>query len=308
MKSIYTLKKYILIALALVVLSGCEDMIEVDLPNSELSANTVYVSDITTEAAVNGIYQSLVNNTNYNLLHTLPGQTSDELIINSLVPNVYTSNQILDTDGSISGVWNNLYNAIYNANAVIEGIEGSSALTPSLAAQWQGEAYFLRAYAHFYLVNFGGEIPLILTTDIDQTAFAGKSSVEAIYGQIVSDLEFALANLPEDYSNYDNNRIRVNRATAQAFLARVHLYLENWDTAEQYATAVIEQTDLYGLVQGLSSDNSPFIADSREALWQLAYFNVTYAYEGSTLFTTSGNYLLRNGNSLFEDGDARKEQ
>jgi hypothetical protein len=51
-------------------------------------------------------------------------------------------------------MWVNAYKQIYAVNNIIEGIEESQDyLDESTSNQIRGEAYFIRALLHFYLVN-----------------------------------------------------------------------------------------------------------------------------------------------------------
>jgi len=286
--------------------TSCEDILEVELPSSEFSSATVYASDPTAEAAVNGIYQSMVTNTYYNSLHIILGETSDELIPKTQLTNVYTSNEMLEDDGTNSAMWTEFYKTIYNANAVIEGINASKTLSASKTVHWIAEAKFIRAYCYFNMTNIWGDVPLVLTTNVDQSALAPRNSQTEVYNQIILDLTAAENDLPVNYSNYNNQRIRATKWAAESLLARVNLYLGNWSEASTYASSVISQTGTYKIITGLTANNSPFIADNTEAVWQIPYFNTTYTYEGGNLFTTAGTYMLRKGNTLFETGDARK--
>lgn len=306
MKNYYTKYTYIFSFFLLAGLTGCDDALDVDLPSNQLSSSTVYQSDVTAEAAVNGIYQSMVESAYYNDMHSVLGQTSDELVPTTGIANVYSSNEIPENNGSMSSMWSQFYKTIYNANNVIEGISKSTTLNPAKSKQWLAEAKFLRAYAHFYLTNLWGNVPLILTTNIDVTALAPQTAQDAVYAQIVLDLTDASKDLPVNYDNYDDERIRATKWAAETLLARVNLYLGKWNEADAHASAVINQNDTYKIVTGLTDTNNPFIADNEEAILQIPYFNVTYTYEGSSVFTTGGTFLLRKGNALFETGDARK--
>lgn len=305
MKNISTKYTYIFSLFLLLGLAGCEESLEVELPRNQLSSKTVYTSDPTAEAAVNGIYQSLVTNFYYNSVHTVLGQTADELVPRTGIANVYSSNEIADTDGTINSSWGELYKTIYNANNVIEGVTQSTTLNVVKSRQWIAEAKFLRAYAYFYLTNLWGDVPLVLTTNVDVSALLPQSTQEAVYAQITLDLTDAVKDLPTDYANYKGKRIRATKWAAESLLARVNLYLGKWTEAAAHATAVINETGTYKITTGLTTSNSPFVADNEESILQIPYFNVEYTYEGG-LFTTGGTLLLRKGNALFETGDDRK--
>lgn len=287
-------------------ITSCDNALDVDLPSNQLSSESVYASEPTAEAAVNGIYQSMVADFFYNRVHTVLGETADELVPRTGIANIYSSNEIPETDGTINTNWGELYKTIYNANNVIEGLTKSTSINAVKSKQWIAEAKFLRAYSYFYLTNLWGNVPLVLTTDVDVSALLPQSSQETVYAQILLDLTDASKDLPADYKNYDQERIRATKWAAEALLARVNLYLERWNEASSHASAVINETGTYGLITGLTDTNSPFIADNKESILQIPYFNVDYTYEGSSVFTTAGTLLLRKGNALFETGDARK--
>ena len=287
-------------------ITSCDNALDVDLPSNQLSSESVYASEPTAEAAVNGIYQSMVADFFYNRVHTVLGETADELVPRTGIANIYSSNEIPETDGTINANWGELYKTIYNANNVIEGLTKSTSINAVQSKQWIAEAKFLRAYSYFYLTNLWGNVPLVLTTDVDVSALLPQSSQETVYAQILLDLTDASKDLPTDYINYDQERIRATKWAAEALLARVNLYLERWNEASSHASAVINETGTYGLITGLTDTNSPFIADNKESILQIPYFNVDYTYEGSSVFTTGGTLLLRKGNALFETGDARK--
>lgn len=304
---------YIFSFFLLIGLTGCESLLEVELPSNDLSSTTVYESDPTAEAAVNGIYQSMVTSTYYSSLHTIPGQTSDELLPVSLIENVYTTNEIPVTDGSAS-MWTEFYKTIYNANAVIEGISSSKTLTEAKSIRFIAEAKFLRAFCYFYLTNLYGDVPLVLTTNVDKSALAPRNTQTEVYNQINIDLQDAASNLPINYANYTSSqRIRATKWAAETLLARVNLYLGKWSEAATYATDVINQSGTYKMITGLTATNSPFIADNTEAIWQIPYFNTAYTYEGGATFTApnattqiGGTFILRKSATLFETNDARK--
>ncbi len=299
---------YIFSFFLLIGLTSCDDMLEAELPINQLPSSVIFTSEPTAEAAVNGIYNSMVTGTYYSSIHYIPGLTSDELIpSNPTVSNtIYVTNEILETDGSIGTMWTEFYKTIYNANMAIRGISQSNTLSPTKSAAWIAEAKFLRAFSYFYLTNIWGDVPLMLTTDVDQTALAPRTNQTEVYNQIILDLTDAAKDLPADYDNYGQERIRATKWAAEALLARVNLYLGRYNEASTFASSVINETGTFKMVTGLTANNSPFIANNTESILQIPYSNMVFAYEGAALFTSAGSYLLRKGNALFETGDDRK--
>ncbi|MFB9076140.1 RagB/SusD family nutrient uptake outer membrane protein [Flavobacterium procerum] len=299
---------YIFSFFLLMGLTGCDEMLEVEIPKNQLSSSVIFESDNTAEATVNGIYQSMAAGTAFNsLIHQIPGETSDELILRTQLTDVYNTNEIPDIDGSNNTMWTEFYKTVYNANNAIEGLTKSSALTPAKTLNWIAEAKFIRAYCYFYMTNMWGDVPLVLTTDVEKSALAPRNTQSEVYAQIITDLTEAAKDLPVNYSNYaSNQRIRATKWAAEALLARVNLYLGNWTQAEAHAALVINETGTYKMITGLTASNSPFIADNTESILQIPYNIRAFTYEGSSVFPAAGKYILRKGTSLFENGDARR--
>src|SRR6478735_12779509 len=90
------------------------------------------------------------------------------------------------------------YQAIYYANTNIIGITGS-AFSESYKNQSIGECEFWRAYCLFYLVNYFGDIPLPLSTDITTNNGLSRTPAADVYSQIVKDLVDAKAKVSASY-------------------------------------------------------------------------------------------------------------
>lgn len=264
------LKAHILVLALFLVGFSCEDFVQVPLPDSRISSGAVFQNDETAMAAANGIYRTLLQN--HGLLGGtlgnvtfLTAMSSDELInYYAADPREEFANNTLTVNNSyINNMWAAAYKAIYETNAVIEGVEASTMLSPSVSQRIKGEALFIRALCHFYLVNLFGDIPLATTSDYRVTAKLTRTSQGDVYQQIITDLENAQILLPAQY--YLNQRTRPNKQVATALLARVHLYRINYEQAEQYATILIDDA-----AYALEVPENTFLTTSTEAIWQLS--------------------------------------
>jgi len=295
------------------LLSGCEKMLTVKQPPDQLGAEIVFADSATTQAALNGMYSKLYNGDGTGgsifsaRISTLPARSADELSAVQSGFDDFYNNSLVPTNADVADLWLYPYNAIYLANSIIEGVQASGTLPAVMQKQAIAEARFIRAFSHFYLVNYFGKVPLLLTAGLEQTATAPAATADAVYAQVISDLTAARDSLGTDYSWSGGDRMRVNKWVATAMLARVYLYRGAWAQAEAAATAVINQQALYGITADL---NKVFLTGSNEAIWQL-YTNVFgYTYFAS-LMIPSGNSVpaytlssyLYNG---FEAGDQRK--
>jgi hypothetical protein len=265
------------------VVAGCKKLVKIDAPPTATTGENVYNSDATAIAALTGIYTDMSLNSDYfangfTTLSFFAGLSADEFSLYNGVTNTsqiaYFKNK-LSSNPSPSGAgfefWQKIYSPyIFLCNSAIEGINKSTSLSKAVKNQLLGEAKFMRAFFYFYLVNLYGDVPLVTTTDYKVNSSLPRSSTEEVYNQIIVDLKDAQSSLSEMYlsSNLMNSsaeRVRPNKYTATALLARVYLYKRDWSNAESEATTVINNSTLYSL----DSLNAVFLKNSYEAIWQL---------------------------------------
>ena len=251
-------------------INSCDSFVEVDLPKSQLTTTTVFEDYATADAALTNIYakirdRGLLTGSNSGLSNQL-GNYTDELVPYGTPSNPsfsFYNNGLLAENPDVAQYWNDSYNQIYAANALIEGADASTKLSDQNKKQLKGEALFIRALLHLYLVNLFGDIPYVTGTDYKKNSKVSRMQEAEVYEHIISDLESATALLQNDYS--EMGRIRPEKYAAHALLARVYLYKKSYPEAANEASAVLNQTDLFAL----ENINEAFLLDSKETIWQL---------------------------------------
>jgi hypothetical protein len=311
------MKAYIISSIILILIAAglpsCEKLIEIDAPINEMTSETVFKSDATAKSALSGLYSLLSQSTNHSLYITaFSSLSSDELEFLGTAPGYddVRTNSMLSTSANASGLFNDLYASVYRANSIIEGMEKYSGVTDSVKRQLVGEAKFIRGYLYFYLVNFFGDVPLVIETDVTKTAMLPRTAKAEVYNQIIDDLAGARDSLPANYSASSGNRINANKYAAKALLARVYLYTGNNAAAESNATDVISATSLFSLIPSANIGTGIFVKNSAEAILQfMPPVNPTYGYtvEGQSFVTATAGFSLRTTfiNS-FASGDLRR--
>ncbi len=250
--------------------TACNDFIEIDSPKTEISSENVFTNDASAVSAVRGIYSLMMTNTGFTKagMEEYTGIASDELISYATRADLvqFYNNSLAAANNDVLGVfWREAYRYIANANAVLEGLSNSTGISFAMKNQLAGEAKFIRAFCHFYLVNLFGDVPYLTSTDYRVNAIATRMPVTQVYEKIEMDLLEAVTQLSEDYTFSAGERIQPNKGAAIALLARVYLYLGDWEKAETYATQVIDNP-LYSLESEL---NRVFLPNSIESIWQL---------------------------------------
>jgi starch-binding outer membrane protein, SusD/RagB family len=279
--------KFIIVSCTLIVAtSSCKKFIEIDPPRTELVKSTVFANDATANAAMTAIYYEMRSggfaSGQVSSITSVASHSADEPIAYSTSLQQFNENGLDSKNLDILELWSSMYKTIYNSNAVIEGVTNSTGISASLKSQLEGEAKFIRAFCHFYLVNLFGDIPMALSTNSKENAEQLKAPKSEVYAQIISDLKNAQNLLSDGYTFSSNLRVRVNKGAATALLARVFLYNEEWANAEAEATRLIENTGVYSLESDLEL---VFRASSKEAILQL--WSSAYPYDRSNFFVSS---------------------
>lgn len=146
-------------------------------------------------------------------------------------------------DISLTAVtWDLPYDVILQANFAIQGGdivvelgENREEVDKVLA-----EVYFLRAWAYFWLVRLNGDVPIILEPEVTPTSLnVIRNPITDVYSQILSDLEKAIADLPENQSNIG----RVTKFAAYALRSKVYLTMSGWPLKEGHYTEALADAE-----------------------------------------------------------------
>ena len=310
MKTIYI---YIILA-TFITLPSCKKYLEVPAPTDQLASSLVFKDDKTATSSLVGLYSDL---NSYNssfanyVLNFMPSMSADDFYysLSSAAFNEFRDNSLTPSNTYIDRFWSPVYNYIYHANAILEGLDASTDVSEEIKNQLKGESLFLRAFFYFNLVNIYGDVPLILNTDYKVNTSLPRTSKDEVYSAIVEDLTTAQSLLSDNYPS--SERVRANKAVATALLARVYLYLKNYDKAEAEASKLISNSN-YSLLSDL---NSVFLKNSKETILQWQSINKSTAgvntWEGFSIVPVAAGgrayYNLSDGLlAAFESGDKRK--
>ncbi|MBB5437999.1 hypothetical protein HDC92_001674 [Pedobacter sp. AK017] len=305
-----------------VLLNSCKKIVQVDTPPDSITEKNVYTNDRTAASVLTYIYVDMRSQGADMAKFT--GLLGDEFTLwsgadfnlQAYYNNNLSSSMSMDTGKEI---WNLYYKFVFTCNGAIEGLIASNSLSPNVKKQLLGEAYILRAWYYFYLVNLYGDLPLVVGTDPAINSKLHRSSRKAVYELIISDLLRAQELLNPAFVNGQLNpgtqeRVRPTVWAAKAMLARVYLYTGEFDKAELAAGEVIANNTYFNLV----GYEDIFLKNSREAIWQIQPTEVGWNSTDARLFNLSAiptgvnagkpvyfsDFLL----AAFEPNDERRSQ
>lgn len=138
--------------------------------------------------------------------------------------------------------YNNFTTVISRANWVVEKLLEKQAATTLTAVETRslGEAYFMRAFAHFWIAyRYGTDkqgVPFTRYEDYpggyDNSIPKQQASVVDNYKYIIEDLDNAIKYLPKFEEYTVDDRGRAHQAAAVAYKAKVYAYWATWDKSQ----------------------------------------------------------------------------
>ncbi|WP_234571436.1 RagB/SusD family nutrient uptake outer membrane protein [Rhodohalobacter sp. 614A] len=250
--------KILILTFVLVAFAGCEDFLSVS-PQGELTQEAFPTTPEDALQATNAVY-STVRSWHYHsggfpILDFMSddGHKGSNPNDGANTQGPYDNFTHTPTQDGLDRWWNALYEGIKRANVVLEKVEPIQ-MDQQLKSRYLAEASFLRGLYYFDLVRAWGGVPLV--TSLEVPFEVQRSSAAEIYDLVEQDLLFAIDNLPPKSAYGANDLGRVTRGAAQALLAKVYLFQQDFEGAEQYAMEVINSGE-YGLEPDFYDANGP---------------------------------------------------
>ncbi|MEO5683431.1 MAG: RagB/SusD family nutrient uptake outer membrane protein [Chitinophagaceae bacterium] len=264
--------KYFLIAGvgAIATMSSCRRELLTPIPQTSVSDASSFSTASRVSGQLLSLYGTMKNGNFYGGRGVIYGDIKGEDFLNQ-TSNLITGSDVwalnpTNSTTAVVNLWAQVYATINNSNIFLDGMAsgGSAVVGTALAANYIGEAKFIRAASYFTLLQFYARpyadgngsklgVPLRLT-GIKGTGASDlvRSTVADVYAQILKDLNEAETGVPLSYTGATaayNNTTRVHRNTVIAFKTRVYLSMQ------KYAEVVTEANKIV-------SATAPFVATS----------------------------------------------
>lgn len=225
------MKKYILSASIVVLLglSSCGDVLDI-YPVENNTTDQFYSNEYEIQQAVMGVYARLGRNkTNTDFPTDFYYQASESRSDNLYYATLATAQrdqvdlrnfQVTDVTGLNQTIYARLYQLINDANMLLSKASEEY-------SRYRAEAKFLRALAYFELVRAYGPQPVfdrpITNNEARQME---RQPIEDAYKLIISDLEYAAANLEPFYDEEELGR--VGAVAAKCLLGQVYVTMAGY--------------------------------------------------------------------------------
>ena len=263
--------------LALVVTTGCLMSCQKDnWLNPQL---TTAISDATAfdtrdrvAQQINGLYASVKSGlylgSRYIVYNDIRGEDYNNLRTNGVTGLQTWNHTLVASTNEVANVWGAAYSAINQANVFLEGMagKGNTIVGSALAANYNGEARFIRAMCYYDLLQLyarpywdgnGSKPGLPLRLKANKSSGDNdlvRSTVQQVYDQILQDLDFAEQNLPASYADALTSTTRVHKNTAIALKVRVNLSMRRYAQAITEANKIVPTAAPFRAATGVAHE------------------------------------------------------
>ncbi|SRR6266496_12471 len=298
-----------LLIIQLIIIAGCKKFLE-EKPKSIASPQIVLSSAEGLDAALVGAYSNITGWTKMYSWDVL--KLNESFVDFQYAPQApdFSNGNVLSSDYPVNFAWSNLYKIISSANLVLANI-GNIGNDPN-KNRIEGEAKFLRAWAYFDLVQFFGDVPLVLDPVNDPSNFQPPKSPQVdVYKQIISDLKDAESMMNDDAPQPS----RVNKWIAKAYLSKVYLTMAGnpnnittYDGENTYSLALEKAKEVIN--SNRYDINIPYptvfqTTDDAETIWEVkcpatqSLYN-HFTFLSQAIFTPTNDFI-----SSFDPNDIR---
>ena len=282
--------QYICFVFLLGNILGCKDYLD-KVPDEDLTLEDVFAQRQYAERFLTSAYFTLHEEISFNDWwgrNPFVG-ASDEMEITWTYPFAHTMTSGAWSPQNIEqNIWRFDWEGMRKVNLFLENIDNTP-MNESEKNIWKGEAYFLRAFFHFFQVRLHGPIPIMDRSILlsDDFAEIKRKPYQEVVDFIVADCNRALELLPPSYtsgSTQDLTKLgRPTRASAAALKSRMLIYAASplWNGNPD-------------LVDFKDQDGVSLFPQADPNKWNLA---ATAAKEAITIAESSGYGLYRSADN-----------
>lgn len=319
------MKNYIIYSLLVFVslsLISCDTELLDRNPKDKLSSSEFWKSKSDLDMALTAVYASLQDGGGI-VSYGLPNL--DVLTDNAYGQHNYWNSQTFvqgnispSMGGYVTDLYNTCYKGIARVNIFLEKLadyQGTD-IDANAKANYEAEARFIRGYFYYQLYFAFGAVPVVTEPLTLENQNQPKASAEEVLGQSMSDIDFAIANLPTVL--YPDGGGHAVKTSAQGLKLRLLMYTA-YDTSGAVNTQILTQArdlalELMGSGYSLDPNYEDVFRDGTQEASSEIMFSIKFlAPDNATpMDQWYGDWLvvspLQNLVDSYEAGDLRFEQ
>lgn len=226
------MKRYMLIALASIVLLGCKKDFLNKLPKNQLVPETAFIDNNNFKTYAWGLYEQLGG---YGAGSFPPAMRSDFMSDNmnetraGAMSDYAYQTKVVPAEGSnslslVTAQWNFSY--VRRVNIMLDNIEGAK-LSEAEQKHWRSVGYFFRAIRYYDLIAAFGDVPWVehgLTDTTASVLYGPRTPRDEVAKNILDNLLYAEANIKPA----GDGKNTINTNVVRALISRFGLFEGTW--------------------------------------------------------------------------------
>lgn len=264
---------YIATLATIAVMSGsCKRDLLNPTPQTTVSADNAFDTPFRVESQAVSLYGSLKNGSLFGGRYLVYGNIRGEDFLNE-TSNLVTGSDVwnmnvANSTTSVKTLWSQGYLTINRCNVFIDGMaaKGASVVGAESAASYVAEARLIRGLVYYSLLQLYARpyadgngskpgLPLRLTGVTGPgSSDLIRSSVDQVYTQILSDLNFAETNLKATNGSAILNTTRAHKNTAIALKTRVYLSMGKYPEVITEANKIVPAVAPFKASSGVANE------------------------------------------------------
>lgn len=256
---------------------GCDKKLDQVNPNAQTSASFWKTANDALQG-INAAYAPMLLDGGYMrftpVLENVPG---DDIVSNSpwtAISQVARFTLGTSIPDGYGWAYDAYYEGVYRCNQVLDYVHNIP-MDTSLKNRVLGQAYFLRGFYFFRLVDMWGNValPLHAPKSTDEF-FSPQTTAEKGWAQVISDFKAAIPLLPVSYvslSGPDADQLgRATRGAAMAFLGKAYLFTKKYQLAADEFKAVMD-LQVYHLMPNYADNFDMAHENNAESIFEVQF-------------------------------------
>ena len=212
-------KLFIITVLIAVIGSGCKKLNLA--PTDRFTDLTFWQVDGNVYSALYNDYSIMYNDNLYFTEEAL----SDNAFSSAGDVTIISSGNGTPLTGKFANDWSYYYSSIKSCNEFLDGIKLNTTLPKDTVARLVAETRFIRAFEHFNLTKWYGDVPLInYNITQEQSKTVARTPKADVINFVLSELDAIIPDLPTQDQLPASENGRITKGAALALEARVLLY------------------------------------------------------------------------------------
>lgn len=286
------MNKYILgTALLALTLGSCNDFLDVQ-PEGNASTTTYFTNDQQSIDAIDALYAPIPQEGMFGReLFWEQGAGLDIVWAKTRSYPTLATLKYTGDESPVKGSFNTFYQVMTRSNYVIKNLLAKGDARTPIETRSLGEAYFMRAFCHFWIAHRYGTdklgVPFVRWEDFageyDNSIPPQRATVMENYDLIISDLDNAIKYLPKFETYGADDQGRAHKAAALGYKAKTYAYYATWDDSKwnDVIECVNKLESEYG--RGLADTYDEIFSSDFKDFWNREYIWTLPSNGGTTM-------------------------